>query len=435
MNRFDFFIVGGGAAGICAALGARARLRGEGVPDSAFRIAIAERNDRLGIKIRISGGGKCNVTHAGDMRQVLSEGFLRASEQRFLKPAFFALSNETVLSWLRAKGVETYARENGRVFPRSGKASDVLAAFEAMLNESAVEVLLNAHVQDVRRDSSGFVLESSRGEFRADFLLIATGGVSYPKTGTTGDGLRFARKLGHSIIEPIAALAPIRFRQKPLSHLVGVSLRNVGLIAESERHKFFRRDDVLITHWGVSGPACLSISREVAEELRHASVRIFADLFPDETTETLDKTFVAFQTKRAAQFVRTFFEERLPNAIVPSLFEQADLALEQKWSVLPKSSRKRLVEASKKFFLGEAQEVPIERGEVSAGGVSLKEIDPKTMRSRLVEGLHFAGEALDVAGEVGGFNLQAAYSTGWLAGESVAKTFLAKLSRRCENLN
>ncbi len=426
LRHFHFLIIGGGAAGMCAALGARTRLRDHHLPDHACRIAIAERNNRLGIKIRISGGGKCNITHAGDMMSVLAEGFLRQNEQRFLKPSFFELSNETVLSWLHRKGVQTYTRENGRIFPRSGKADDVLCAFEHLLAEHAIEVLLNTPVHTLQQENGTFIAHTDREPLRSEFLLIATGGISYSKTGTTGDGLRFAKALGHRIVEPIAALAPIYFTEKPHRNLVGISLRNVDLIAESPTNTFTRKGDVLITHLGISGPACLSISREVAEVLKKDAVLMFVDFFPDESTETLEQQFVSFQTLRAGQFVRTFFEEQLPNAIVAPLLRQAEIPHEQKWHSLPKPMRRKLTAISKKYFLGTVKEVPIERGEVSAGGVSLQEVNPKTMQSRLVPKLYFAGEVLDVAGEVGGFNLQAAYSTGWVAGESVAKHILTQ---------
>jgi predicted Rossmann fold flavoprotein len=426
LRHFHFLIIGGGAAGMCAALGARTRLRKHHLPDNACRIAIAERNNRLGIKIRISGGGKCNITHAGDMMSVLAEGFLRQNEQRFLKPSFFELSNETVLSWLHTKGVHTYTRENGRIFPRSGNADDVLRAFEKLLAEHSVEVLLNTHIHTLQQENNTFIAHTDREPLRSDFLLIATGGISYSKTGTTGDGLRFAKALGHRIVEPIAALAPIYFTEKPHRDLVGISLRNVDLIAESPTSTFTRKGDVLITHLGISGPACLSISREVAEVLNKDAVLMFVDFFPDESTETLEQQFVSFQTLRAGQFVRTFFEEQLPNAIVVPLLRQAEIPQEQKWHSLPKPMRRKLTAISKKYFLGAVKEVPIERGEVSAGGVSLQEVNPKTMQSRLVPKLYFAGEVLDVAGEVGGFNLQAAYSTGWVAGESVAKHILTQ---------
>ena len=411
---------------MCAALGARTLLRENDIPDMACQIAIAERNSRLGIKIRISGGGKCNITHAGEMMHVLAEGFLRKGEQRFLKPSFFELSNDTVLSWLHSKGVQTLTRENGRIFPRSGKADDVLCVFEKLLSEHSIEVLLNAHVQSVRKEIGTFIAEVNGTQIQSEHLLIATGGVSYSKTGTTGDGLRFAAEFGHTIVNPISALAPIYFTQKPPSDLIGISLRNALLIAETPTRKLTRKGDVLITHLGISGPACLSISRDVAEVLTAERVSLFVDCFPDESEQMLEQQFVSFQTARAGQFVRTFFEERLPNAIVPTLFAQAEVPLEQKWKSLSKPMRRSLTAISKKYFLGDVKDVPIERGEVSAGGVALREVNPKTMRSRHVENLYFAGEVLDVAGEVGGFNLQAAYSTGWVAGESVAKALLAE---------
>lgn len=411
---------------MCAALGARNLLRQKGIPDNACRIGIAERNNRLGIKIRISGGGKCNITHAGSMMSVLAEGFFRQSEQRFLKPSFFELSNDTVLSWLHDKGVQTLTRENGRIFPKSGKADDVLCVFEELLSEHSIEVLLRTHVRSVRNCAQTFIVEFGETHIESQYLLIATGGISYSKTGTTGDGLRFAKQFGHTVINPISALAPIYFTQKPQSDLIGISLRNALLIAETPTRIFTRRGDVLITHLGISGPACLSISREVAEALTTERISLFVDFFPDDREQVLEQQFVSFQTARAGQFVRTFFEEQLPNAIVAPLLRQAEVSLEQKWHSLSKQMRRKLTAVSKKYFLSVVKEVPLERGEVSAGGVALFEVSPKTMRSRRIPNLYFAGEVLDVAGEVGGFNLQAAYSTGWVAGESVAKSLLAE---------
>jgi predicted Rossmann fold flavoprotein len=415
---------------MCAALGARAFLRRHQVADADFNIVIAERNDRLGIKIRVSGGGKCNITHSGEMMNVLDQGFFRLNEQRFLKPSFYGLDNQTVLQWLADKGVETYTRPNGRVFPTSGKATDVLEAFEARLAEHSIRVLLNARAKQVERVFSEsdnpeprFLIGFEDGAIRARFLLIATGGVSYSKTGTTGDGLRFAKSLGHTIVKPLGALAPIYFKSKPPQDLIGVSFRSIGLIAKSQSVEVKRRDDVLMTHLGISGPAALSISRDVAEMLENESVWLYLDFFSDDSDEALESKFISFQSERATQFARTFFESRLPDAIVPHLFKQSDLALGQKWHNLSKAQRKRLVDCSKKFFLAEAKEAPIERGEVSAGGVSLKEVNPKTMQSRRLPNLYFAGETLDIAGEVGGFNLQAAYSTGWSAGIAVATAF------------
>lgn len=435
-------IVGGGAAGMCAAISARIVARTifrnsarkasqtKRVSDDAFRIILLERNARCGIKIRISGGGKCNITHAGAMSAVLTEGFFRLPEQRFLKPCFYDLTNETVLSWLHQHGVETFARENGRVFPTSGKADDVLIAFEQLLDEHRIEVITNARVSAVSQTDSGFeVSVETRGQILTLYspaLILATGGVSYQKTGTTGDGIRFAKALGHTAAPLRAALAPIYFTVKPVPGLVGVSLRGVGLIAKSDTDRIVRTDDVLITHLGISGPACLSISRDVAERLVSAPVEMQIDFFTQSSSEDLTELFVRKQSQTPTQFVRTFFETLLPDAVVPFLFAAATVSPERKWHALTKDERKRLVWTAKAFPLGAVKEVPMDKGEVSAGGVALPEVNSKTMESRRIKNLYFAGEMLDVAGEVGGFNLQAAYSTGWVAGRGAATALLRK---------
>ncbi len=413
-------IIGGGAAGMCAALGARQHLRQSGIPDAAAHIVILERNAHLGIKIRISGGGKCNISHDGEMESVLEKGFLHPNERRFLKPAFFGLKNRDVIAWLHQHGVETYTRLNGRIFPVSGKATDVLEVFERMLKAHRIHVFTKARALDVERRESHFFVPLDDLAFQAQAVIVATGGVSYPKTGTTGDGLRFAEKLGHRIVKPRAALAPIYFKQAPPAELVGVSLRGVGLIAKSSFNTVTRIDDVLITHLGLSGPATLSLSREVAEALEKSKVEILIDFFPQLSFEALDALLLGEQQARPAQYVRTFLEEKLPNAIVPFILEAAEVAYEQKWHDLKRVLRRKLMSVLKQFSIGEVKEVPIERGEVSAGGVALSDINPKTMESRIVPNFYVVGEALDLAGEIGGFNLQAAYSTGWLAGISAA---------------
>jgi hypothetical protein len=414
-------IVGGGAAGMCAAIGARQHLRRCGVADEQFHIVILERNARLGIKIRISGGGKCNISHDGDMMSVLEKGFLRPQERRFLKPSFFGLTNRQVVEWLHQNGVATYTRPNGRIFPLSGKATDVLSAFENMLREHRISVFTNALVRDVERQNSHFLVHLDNLVFQAQAVILATGGVSYSKTGTTGDGLRFAEKLGHRIVKPRAALAPIYLTPPPPAELVGISLRAVKLIAKSAAHTAARVDDVLITHLGISGPATLSLSREVAEASENSPVEMFLDFFPTQSPDELELLLCQVQHEHATQFLRTFLEGKLPNALVPFLLEAAGVAYQQKWSHLKKEHRRKLLHVLKAYPLGTVKEVPLERGEVSAGGVALSDINPKTMESRLVPNFYVAGEALDIAGEVGGFNLQGAYSTGWLAGVSASQ--------------
>jgi len=355
------------------------------------------------------------------MMSVLEKGFLRPQERRFLKPSFFGLTNRQVVEWLHQNGVATYTRPNGRIFPLSGKATDVLSAFENMLREHRISVFTNALVRDVERQNSHFLVHLDNLVFQAQAVILATGGVSYSKTGTTGDGLRFAEKLGHRIVKPRAALAPIYLTPPPPAELVGISLRAVKLIAKSAAHTAARVDDVLITHLGISGPATLSLSREVAEASENSPVEMFLDFFPTQSPDELELLLCQVQHEHATQFLRTFLEGKLPNALVPFLLEAAGVAYQQKWSHLKKEHRRKLLHVLKAYPLGTVKEVPLERGEVSAGGVALSDINPKTMESRLVPNFYVAGEALDIAGEVGGFNLQGAYSTGWLAGVSASQ--------------
>jgi predicted Rossmann fold flavoprotein len=244
-----------------------------------------------------------------------------------------------------------------------------------------------------------------------------------------------AKKLGHHIQEPLAALAPIYFEKKPKHDWIGVSLRSVGLIARTSNSTLKASGDVLITHLGISGPACLSLSRSVAELIHSMNqnsaltaaekiTNIFIDFMESKSAEEIEHSFLNYANQFSTQQVKTHISTLLPNAFIEDFFSQASAPLDIKWNVLSKPGRKKIVAVLKSFLLGSVREVPIEKGEVSAGGVSLKEVDSKTMRSRIVKNLFFAGEILDIAGEVGGFNLQAAYSTGWVAGEHAALQLL-----------
>lgn len=412
-------IVGGGAGGIFAALGARARARELGAP---VEVHLFERNPRLGIKIRISGGGKCNITHIGPTEELLREGFPHTNEQRFLKHSLYEYTNEDVLALLERRGVTWHARDNGRVFPDSGRADDVLAAFEAELREAGVTLHLGARVTGIAREPNGWSVVSRDADQHADALVLATGGTSYQKVGTTGDGLRYAEQLGHTIVPVRAALAPIYLHDAPPQELVGIALRDVELHVEREG-KQLASGDVLITHRGLSGPACLGISREAALGMEVGPIEMTVNLL-SQTDDKVRAQLVTLQQARPQQHVKTWLEELLPNRFAPFVLTQANIPLDRKWHALTRDERANLLHALTRYSLGSVSDVPIDRGEVTAGGVDLKEVDSRTMRSRIIPSLFFAGEMLDVAGEIGGYNLQAAYSTGFVAGRSAA-TFVA----------
>ncbi len=429
-------VIGGGAAGMAAAIAARRSAKGSGQPCS---INIIERNARPGAKIRISGGGKCNVTHQGTPAELLEQGFLRRNEARFLRHALYSFSNSDLLELLRSRGVETEERPDGKVFPVSGDAATVARAFEELLRDSKVQPHYSSRVRSVERRGELFVVTTADKVFTADSLILATGGVSYSKTGTTGDGLAIARSLGHTITKPSAALAPLFTIKPPPASLSGLALRGVSLVAIAGGKSVERRGDLLFTHRGFSGPVALSLSRDVAELMGESGTcALFADLFPEQSSAELEAELLKQARKSGTQMVRKFLQVcpiapqkgffgaaphgTIPTALVPFLMRHAALDSEVTWSGLAKEKRQSLLSGLKRFPLGSVRDVPLDQGEISAGGVSLSEVNPKTFCSRVVPNLFLCGEILDYAGEIGGFNLQAAFSTGWVAGGNAAKS-------------
>lgn len=405
---------------MCAALGA-AQLRGS-VP---IRIVLLERNPRVGIKIRISGGGKCNITHEGHVEDVLRLGFPAKPEQRFLKHAIYRFSNDDILAILEKHGVGWHARENGRIFPDSGRSEEVLQAFEQELREADIEVIAGVRVSNVTYRSGEthkpYAVEYSNNMIEADALILATGGVSYQKVGTTGDGINFAQQLGHTIVPLRAALAPIYTEPLPPAELHGTAIRNSSLVILRDGKIVAETPgDILITHKGLSGPATLDISRAAALEAENGEISAMANLLATDHN-ALQELLLSFLQERSQQQIKTWLEEVLPNRLAPFVLDAADIPQDRKWNALKRDERQRLLNTLLSYPLGKISEIPIDRGEVSAGGVSLSEVDSKTMMSRKFSGLFFCGEMLDLAGEIGGYNLQAAYSTGWVAGEEAVR--------------
>jgi len=444
-------IVGAGASGMLAALSARLAARDLGVGDEGFRIVLLERNAKPGAKIAISGGGHCNVTHDGTVDLLLERGFPRKNEQRFVRPAIYGFSNADLLALLDRYGVPTAPREDGRVFPVSGMARDVLAAFQRMLKDASIELVTGARVDALEPLGQGFRIRAGEACFDADAIVMAAGGSAWGSSGTTGDGIRLAASVGHTIVPVLPALAPVFFREPPVPELVGVTLRGVGLGVVSGRGVETRRGDVLISHRGISGPACLSLSRSVAETMASggAAPELFADFFPGYDEGEVSEFVVGQAARHGSQLLRTLLQrcpiapmklERsstgddpdqatIPNAFVPEIMRRAGIAADQPVSTLTRQQRKALTSVLKRFVLGSARKVPLDRAEVSSGGVALAEIDPKTMRSRLHCALFCCGEVLDYYGEVGGFNLQAAFSTGWMAGRNAAHALFCRTTQ------
>jgi predicted Rossmann fold flavoprotein len=407
----DVLVIGGGAAGMIAAwraasLGARTRL--------------LEKNARLGLKIHISGGGKCNITHGGDMES-LRRAFV-PDEARFLRPAFQRFTNEELLDLVRSRGVSVHTRPDGRVFPDSGRADDVVDALAWHLRRAGAQVETDTPVTGLLKEG-GRVTGARAGErtYRARAVVLGVGGSSYPKTGTIGEGYRWAKQLGHTIVPLRPALAPIYLDRGRRPEWSGVALRDCLLRARAGGKEIARwRGDLLYTHHGVSGPPVLGISRSVAVTREQAEVTLDADLLPDLEPEALSTRIAAAHGEAGRRQVSRLAGQWLPERLVPELMERAGVDPVLPLHQLPRKSRNRLVEILKRWEVGRIAAVPLERGEVTAGGIALAEVDPTTMASRKIPGLYLCGEVLDLAGPVGGYNLQAAFSTGYLAGEAAA---------------
>lgn len=399
-------VVGSGAAGIIAAWKAAS--------DGAS-VTLLEKTPRIGTKILISGGGKCNITHGGPIEDLLSA--FRPNEARFIRPACYRFTNDEIIRMLTSRGLRVYTRPDGRIFPVDATAKDVVAILGSFLRDAGVLVRLKtAATSLVAEDRQVRGVRTDADVLTADAVILSVGGSSYPNSGTTGDGWPWAKALGHKIVPVKSALAPIDLKERALP--VGVALRDCVLKARSNDKEFARwRGDLLFTHHGVSGPCALGISREVAEA---GGVSLEADVAPNEGFEELGQRLVNYCRENPKKQVSGAIAELVPESIVEVVFDRAEVGRETMCSNLDRKARNRIVATLKALPLGQVNRVPLEKGEVVSGGVSLDEVDPHTMRSLKAEGLYLCGEMLDIAGPVGGYNLQAAFATGFVAGESAA---------------
>jgi len=402
-------VVGGGAAGLVAAW--RAASLGHGV-------TLLEANGRLGVKLRISGGGKCNITHDGPPKALLAA--FPTDQARFLRPSLHAFGNGAVLDLLRREGVETYTRDNGRVFPldHPGSAGAVVAAFEALAHRAGVAVRTGARVTALEGGVPRLnALFADGARLGADLYILATGGASYPETGTRGEVLGWLKQLGVPVRPWFPALAPI-----PLVHprpaWEGVALRDGELrlsAGPGGRRLATFPGDLLFTKSGLSGPAALELSQAVEQARRDGAAWLtHASLL--EASETVDASLQAEARLNPRLRAATWLQRHLPERLVDDLLEEAGLARGLMLKDLSKAARKALVGLATALPLGAPQPVPLARGEVAAGGVDLAAVDPRTMALRGWDNLRVCGELLDLDGPVGGYNLQAAFSTGYAAG-------------------
>jgi predicted Rossmann fold flavoprotein len=403
---WDLIVIGGGAAGLWAAGTAAAR---------SLRVLVLEKSNKAGVKILMSGGTRCNITHNCDVQGII-DAF--AKQGRFLKPALHELPPSAVVAEFHRLGVETKIEDTGKVFPVSDRAVDVRDALVHRLQVAGATLRCGVAVRNLSKSSEGlWSVKVDDGDLQAHQVLLCCGGLSYPGCGTTGDGYSWARAAGHTVLDTYPALTPLLSPAAWVHELKGMTLPDVevrvsGEGKQSKDARLTSRGGFLWTHFGCSGPAPMNVSRGVASMAEPHKANLWIDLVPDHSESELQRAFDAAGGRRTVASVLTSL---VPRNMAACLSKRAKLVEGVPLAELPKRSRLVLIEDLKRLKVPLSGTRGYAKAEVTAGGVCTKEVDPQTLESRIAPGLYLAGEILDIDGPIGGYNFQAAFSTGHLA--------------------
>ncbi|MDY2627119.1 MAG: NAD(P)/FAD-dependent oxidoreductase [Lachnospiraceae bacterium] len=431
----EVIVVGGGAAGMIAAYAAA---------KNGHQVTLFEKNEKLGKKLYITGKGRCNITNAADLETIMSHV---VSNPRFLYSALYGFTNQDMIQLLNQQGLETKVERGMRVFPASDKSSDVIRTLSDMLYQEGVRIYLNKKVEsliitenygesvsnsgDCEHSDSGHhgeirqkictgVVTEDRRRRKADVVIVTTGGISYPSTGSTGDGYRFAEDAGHQITALSPALVPFTAEEEWVRELQGLSLRNVSVTITLGKKKLYSDfGEMLFTHFGVSGPAVLSGSSVCARQLKKGNLTLHIDLKPALDKEQLDarmlREFKEARNKQISNVLGCMY----PSSLIPVILKISEIPADKVIHDVTREDRNRLIQNTKDLRITLNGLRGYNEAIVTQGGIKVKEINPSTMESKLVKGLRFAGEVLDVDAFTGGYNLQIAWSTGWAAGNTI----------------
>lgn len=407
-------IVGGGAAGMFAGMTAR---------ENDAKVTIVEKNKRLGKKLLITGKGRCNLTNIAPLPEIIKN---IPGNGVFLYSVFNQLSNSDVIKIFQKLGLATKVERGGRVFPVSDQALDVVAVLEKYLRSMGVDILFNHSVQGLIIEEKTIKGIKTEGKMiAADAVVLATGGSSYPGTGSTGDGYRMAREAGHKIVPLKPSLVPLVTEEDWVKELQGLTLKNVEVTAWGGSQKLGSEfGEMLFTHFGVSGPVILTLSKSITgywEKTPDQPVRLLINLKPALSFEQLDHRLQRDFEKFSRKHVSNAFGELLPKSLIPVFISLLSFATEKPVHQVTREERGEIIKLLQGLSLTVKGSRPLTEAIVTAGGVNTKEVNPKTMESKLIKGLYFAGEVLDVDGFTGGYNLQAAFSTGYTAGMYAAQ--------------
>ena len=403
--KFDGVVIGGGPAGMLAAIIAA---------QQGSRVALLEKNDRLGKKLLITGKGRCNVTNNCTAQEVLQN---IPRNGKFLFSAMNAFPPERIMSFLEGSGCPLKTERGNRVFPVSDRSATVLDCLKNQLRSAGVTVIHESANEILTNNSAVIGVKTPKQIMNANWVILATGGVSYPATGSTGDGYAMARKLGHTVVEPVGSLVPLETRGDDCQQMQGLSLRNVGVKLVDAKGKQLYKDfgELLFTHFGVSGPTVLSASAH----LRGEECRLLIDLKPALDIGKLNDRILRDLEQYKNRAMENALTDLLPRSMIPVILKRLNIPHDLQANSLKKEQRRALAELLKEFPVEIIGKRPVAEAIITSGGIKVSEISPKTMESKMIRGLYFAGEIIDCDAYTGGFNLQIAWATAYVAANAV----------------
>lgn len=404
MKIYDIAIIGSGPAGLMAAIMAAQKGRS---------VLVLEKNDRIGRKILATGNGRCNVTNKN-----IQPNRYHGGNQNFIAGVLNSYGSDKVIDFFESRGVILKEENNGRVFPRTNQASTIVEALLHELVELGVDLRLSSEVKNVTKTKLWDISTSDKETFYAQKLLLATGGKAAHQFGSSGDGLYFAQKLGHTITPIFAALCPVETEEEWVKNIQGIKIEAEVTSEQNGKPLLKTAGDAIFTHFGVSGPAVMAQSRVIAPALENGPVKISFDLYPEVSENDLDQRLEKLFKENSKKSVKNNLCGFLTSGLVPVILKGAEINPEKKSAEISRKTRKDIIEQIKHLELTVKKIRPLKEAQVTAGGVALSEIDPKTLESKIVPGLYLAGEILDVDGDSGGFNLQWAWSSGFIVGEN-----------------
>ena len=407
-SGWDIAVIGGGPAGMMAALTAA---------ETGARVILIEKNKQLGKKFLLTGNGRCNITNAEFNLRELVKNY---ENGEFLFHAFSVFGPERTIGFFNKLGVETKTEDNNRVFPKGNNAEDVLDILKNNLRKNNVEIISTSEVIDIVSKGKKIIkLIMGDREIIADKYVLCTGGKSYSATGSDGLGYKLAEKLGHTIVRPMPALAPMTIHEEWVKSLSGISLENVKItVSQNGKKQFQETGEIIFTHFGVSGPVVLNISGRVGDLLKKGGTKIAFDLFPQLNHEEVAKEFEDILVRHLNRTVKNVLSFLVPERMAEILSDIAKVDKNKIANNMSKVERASIAKILKNIEVTVTGVLSFDLAQVTKGGVSLKEINDKTMKSKIIDNLFFAGEIIDINGKTGGFNLQECWSTGYLAGKS-----------------